>query len=118
MREQISQFQLGVARIATALANLLSDHPWQANVMRALAEAAESSDAEELYRLYASGDIWGGAGSVFDVSLPTPDANKAHCSLMAELVQSFEEAGIRFAPAEARASVCRQWLITGVFDKR
>ncbi|MEW6597305.1 MAG: hypothetical protein AB1429_07400 [Pseudomonadota bacterium] len=112
-----AQFPSKMARIAAALADLLHDHPWQAGVMQALARAASQSDVKALETLYASGDIWGGSGSVFDVNLQNPEAKKAHCSLLVELVQSFEDAGIRFAPAKARASICAEWLSSGVFDK-
>jgi hypothetical protein len=112
-----AQFPSKVARISAALADLLHDHPCQAGVMQALATAASQADVKAMETLYASGEIWGGSGSVFDVNLPNPEAKKAHCSLLAELVQSFEDAGIRFSPAKARASICANWLNSGVLDK-
>ena len=65
-----------IEQVARSLAELLGDRPWQASVMMKLADAASAEDWGELETLYASGDIWGGSGSVSDVSFPDPNPTR------------------------------------------
>lgn len=100
------------ARVAMELEQMLraADYPAQANVMRQLRLAVERGDIAEAERRFSAGDIWGGAGSVSDVSFVSPDADRRSLRLLIRLVRAFARAGMTYAPATDRASVYKKWL--------
>jgi hypothetical protein len=89
---------------------LATNYPWQANVVRELRLAVERGDAREAERRFSSGDIWGGAGSVSDVTFLSPEVDKRSWRLFIRLVRGFALAGIHLAPATDKASIYRTWL--------
>jgi hypothetical protein len=78
--------------------------------MRQLRLAVERGDAAEAERLFSSGDIWGGAGSVSDVSFLSPEVDQQSWRLLIRLVRNFAVAGIAYPPATDRASIYKKWL--------
>jgi hypothetical protein len=87
-----------------------ADYPAQADVMRQLRLAVERGDFADAQRRFASGDIWGGAGSVWDVSFMSPEGDRRSWRLLLRLVRTFAVAGITYPPANERASACKKWL--------
>ena len=98
-------------RTAAELEEMLrANHPWQANFMRQLRLAVERGDMAEAELRFSSGDMWGGSGSVCDVSFLSAKADQQSWRLLIRLVRSFALAGITFAPASSRASIYKEWL--------
>ena len=98
-------------RTAAKLEEMLrTDYPAQASVMRQLRLAAERGDDAEAERRFSSGYIWGGAGSVSDVSFLSPKVDQHNWRLLIRLVRNFALAGIAYPPATDRASIYKKWL--------
>ena len=89
---------------------LQADYPAQASVMRKLRLAVERGDAAEAERCFSSGDIWGGAGSVSDVSFLSPETDQQSWRLLIRLVRSFALGGFAYPPASDRAAIYKKWL--------
>jgi len=87
-----------------------ADYPAQAAVMRKLRLAIERGDIAEAERRFSSGDIWGGAGSVRDISFMSPEADRRSWRLLIRLVRTFAVAGINYPPATESASIYKKWL--------
>ena len=87
-----------------------ADYAAQADVMRQLRLAVEQGDAAEAERRFSAGDIWGGAGSVSDVSFTSPEADRRSWRLLIRLVRAFAVAGITSSRATENASIYKKWL--------
>jgi hypothetical protein len=87
-----------------------ADYPAQADVMRLLRLAVEKGDVTEAERRFSAGDIWGGAGSVSDVTFLRPDLDRRSWRLLIRLVRTFAMAGITYSPATESASIYKKWL--------
>ena len=74
--------------IAELVAMLRSDYGWQADVLMRLREAVNGQDRQAVEELFGSGDIWGGAGSVHDVSFCDAVLDERKRKLLIELVDA------------------------------
>ena len=89
-------------------------HPGQAAYVAALATAAEWDDTAVGPGL-ASGAMWGGAGSVFDVSEFNSPDERRHCAeLLVKLAEEMRQRGIASIGAESASKVLLSWLRSGI----
>ena len=106
-----------VNRIIAELVGMLRpDHGWQADVLSGLKEAVNRRDIQSAEEQFASGNMWGGAGSVRDASFVDSASNARKCKLEIELVDAFASAGITNKAATEMAAIYRGWLAEGVFN--
>ncbi|MGZ3173178.1 MAG: hypothetical protein ACXWJC_09030 [Croceibacterium sp.] len=89
---------------------LRADHPAHAEVMRELRLAVERGDFIDAECRFSTGEIWGGMGSVCDVSFPERDVDRRSWQLFVRLVKGFKIAGMTYQPATERASMFKEWL--------
>lgn len=106
-----------VRLIAEIVALLRPDYGWQADLLIGLKEAVARGDLLEAEKRFASGDIWGGAGSFRDVSFSDSRLNARKCELEIGLVEAFARAGITNRAASETATIYRSWLREGVFKR-
>ena len=66
---------------------------------------------------FCSLDMWGGSGSVADLLLRKPGAQKRSCELLSRLNSEFRNAGIECPRANQWTTVFDEWLEQGVLDK-
>jgi len=101
--------------LSELVAMLRPDYGWQADVLVRLRDAIDSDDLEAAADQFASGDLWGGSGSVHDVTLADSASNARKCGLIIELVDRFALVGITNGAASEMAAIYRRWMAEGVF---
>ena len=105
-----------VAQIASDLRELLlPDCPAHAAFVGRLGQSVAERDFPTAVRLFSSLDMWGGSGSIADISLPTPAANEKMNELLMQLVKHFGDAGIAYPRATTWVSVFEEWQAQGIF---
>lgn len=110
-------FREDVSRIISELVAMLRpDYGWHADVLIRLREAVNRRDLQGAEDQFASGDIWGGSGSVRDVSFVDSASNARKCELEIELVDAFASAGIANEAATEMAAIYRRWIAEGIFN--
>jgi hypothetical protein len=103
--------------ITTELSGLIGvESVHHAEIVKTLQAAILSGDAANVARQYCSPDMWGGSGSVADLILDRPGAQKRCLVLLSKLNSKFRDAGIECPRATQWTSVFDQWLEQGVFD--
>jgi len=103
--------------IAELVAMLRSDYGWQADVLMRLREAVNGQDRQAVEELFGSGGIWGGAGSVHDVSFCDAVLDERKRKLLFELVDAFASAGITNRGASETVAIYRRWLAESPFNR-
>ena len=103
-----------IAGIVSELEQVLSDHPHQVSFLQEFRAALAKDDIATTTRLYSSLEMWGGSGSVADVYLPSREADQRLKSLLIELNDQFEDAGLAFPRATGWAEVFRDWRDAGL----
>jgi len=103
--------------ISELVAMLRPDYGWQADVLVRLRDAVNKRDLLAAEEQFASGDIWGAAGSVRDVSFGDSASNARKCELEIELVDTFASVGIANKAASEMAAIYRRWIAEGVFNR-
>jgi hypothetical protein len=96
---------------------LRPDYNWHADVLQKLQESVDRGDLAEAELRFSSGDIWGGAGSVSDVSFSDPSMDEQKCKLLWRLVTGFARGGITYPPASNMAAIYKGWIRQGVFKR-
>ena len=88
-------------------------HP-QAEYVSALATVAKW-DPTSVEPGLTSGAMWGGSGSVFDVSeFSSREDRRRFVRLLVRLVEEMRQAGITAPGAESRATIMLNWLKSGI----
>ena len=98
-----------ITSIVSQLEKVLADHPYQLSFLRALRAAVANDEMAAATNLYSSLELWGGSGSVADVYLPSREADQRLKSLLIELNDEFEDAGVVFPRATGWAAIFRDW---------
>lgn len=107
-----------INRVISELVGMLRpDYDWQADVLMGLREAVNRHDLQAAEEQFSSGNIWGGSGSVRDVSFVDSASNARKCELEIELVDAFGRAGITSKAASEMAAIYRRWIADGVFNR-
>lgn len=89
-------------------------HSGQAGYVSALAVVAEW-DSTAVAPGLASGAMWGGAGSVFDVGkFDSRDDRRRFMQMLVQLVNEMRQAGISAPGADQAAAIMSGWLETEV----
>ncbi len=89
-------------------------HPGQAEYVSALATVA-SWDPRAAEPGLASGAMWGGAGSVWEVGGWSSTGDRRRFThLLVSLVDELRHAGISAPGAESRATIMSRWLESGI----
>ena len=109
-------FKGEIEQLTSEIVTLLRDHPYQANTMACLGESVRLRP-NEIAAAYRDGAIWGGSGSVCDVSFSDRAADAAKCRLLVRLVECFELEGYHYEGASQMAAIYRRWLKDGIFEK-
>src|SRR5690606_14992341 len=103
--------------ITTELSGLIGvESVHHAELVKTLQAAILSGDAANVARQYCSPDMWGGSGSVADLILDRPGAQKRCLVLLSKLNSKVRDAGIGCPRATQWTGVFDQWLEQGVFD--
>ena len=106
-----------VPQVAAELASLIeASSLYHANIVRQLEAAVLTGDSSDIRKQFCSLDMWGGSGSVADLSLTPPDAQRRSCELLSRLNSAFRNAGIGCPRADQWTDTFDQWLDQGVFD--
>jgi hypothetical protein len=106
-----------VPRTSELIALLTPNHLWHADVVRRLQQTVQRDDLAEAELQFSSVDMWGGSGSVTDVSFADGAKDQRICELMIELVDAFAKAGIANKRASEMAAIYRSWLENDVFGQ-
>jgi hypothetical protein len=89
-------------------------HPGQANYVSALATVADW-DSTAVGPGLASGAMWGGSGSVWEVGeFNSREDRRRFLQLLLQLVDEMRQAGITAPGAESSAAIISNWLKTGI----
>jgi hypothetical protein len=103
--------------ITAELAGLIEGQSMvHAEIVQRLEATVIAADVGEIRAGFCSMDMWGGSGSVADLSLDDPIAQKRACELLSRLNAQFRDAGIKCARADQWTDTFDQWLDQGVFD--
>jgi hypothetical protein len=114
---QITALKDTVPSIATELIGLVEGQSMHhAEILRRLQTAVLTGDVADVRAEFCSLDMWGGSGSVADLSLRDPRARRRSCHLLSRLNAEFRDAGFECARANQWTDVFDQWLERGVFD--
>jgi hypothetical protein len=89
---------------------------FHAEIVRKLEATVLKGNVAEVRADYCSVEMWGGSGSVADLSLDEPKAQKRSCELLSRLNAEFRDAGIECARADQWTNTFDQWLDDDVFD--
>lgn len=92
---------------------LSTDYPYHAALAASLAEEVQR-DWHTARTNYCSGEWWGGAGSMFDLSPRDAAKRQKLAILLIELVGQFDRIGIKCVGATERTDVLKRWLATGI----
>jgi hypothetical protein len=105
-----------VPPITAELAGLIEGQSmFHAEIVRRLEAAALAGDVAEVRAQFCSLEMWGGSGSVADLSLDEPSAQRRSCRLLSRLNAEFRNAGFECARADQWTDTFDQWLEQGVF---
>ena len=111
-------FREDVSRIIAELVALMRPgYGWQADVLIRLRDAVNRHDLKGAKEQFASNDIWGGSGSVRDVSFVDSASNARKCELEIELVDAFASEGIANRAATEMAAIYRRWIAEDIFKR-
>ena len=105
-----------VVPLLKEIAGLLekNGHPGQAEYVSALAIVAHW-DPTAVTPGLISGAMWGGSGSVWEVSeFDSREDRRRFMQLLLHLVEEMRKAGITGPAAESRAAIMSNWLKSGI----
>jgi len=95
---------------------IAAQSPFHADIVRRLESTVLTGDVAEVRAKFCSPEMWGGSGSVADLSLDEPNAQRRSCELLSRLNGEFRAAGFECARADRWTDTFDQWLDQGVFD--
>jgi hypothetical protein len=115
---EASNLKESVPPITAELAGLIeANSAYHADIVRKLEATVLTGNSSDISKQFCSLDMWGGSGSVADLLLGKPEADKRSCELLSRLNLEFRNAGIACPRADQWTDTFDWWLAEGVFDK-